>query len=208
MALANSLTTKKASYDFYLILATAVVLAIISAICIYGMFYFKNAQIQNMQPMVKAQYMDTMNTVVSPFIICLILLLGICVPKRLLPTRLLNWFAVGLIVVVGIVAYLYGVIIALKVNLMVALVVQCIVLCLAIAGNQYLNFEKKGYWVRVGSSSIHLGIILFILDLFFYTHQRLHLALFWVTTVSTVIGMCGCFYSEALAQWFKRLRRQ
>ena len=38
----------KSSYDYYLILATAVVLFVISAICIYGMFYFKLAQVQQL----------------------------------------------------------------------------------------------------------------------------------------------------------------
>ena len=39
---------KKSSYDFYLVLATAAVLFIISVICVYGMFYFKLAQIHQM----------------------------------------------------------------------------------------------------------------------------------------------------------------
>nr|MBF0220647.1 hypothetical protein [Desulfobulbaceae bacterium] len=202
----NTGPTQKASYDFYLILATAVVLAIISAICIYGMFYFKHAQIQNMQPLFKAQYMNSMNEVVSPFIICLILLIGICVPKRLLPTTILNWFTLALVVLLGVVSFYYGIITALKINLMVALAAQFAVLCLALIGNQYLHFEKKGYWVRVGSSAMHLGIILFILDLFYYKNQTLHLTLFWVTTVSTVIGMLGCFYSESIVNCIKKIR--
>ena len=80
----------KSSYDFYLVLATTVVLFVISLISIYGMFYFKFAQIQQMSPPVKMAYMDRMNAFVSPFVIALILLLGICVPKRLLPTIWVN----------------------------------------------------------------------------------------------------------------------
>ena len=80
----------KSSYDFYLILGTALVLFAISLISIYGMFYFKFAQIQQMAPAVKMSYMNRMNSFIAPFIISLILLLGICVPKRLLPTAWLN----------------------------------------------------------------------------------------------------------------------
>ena len=196
--------TKRASYDFYLILATAVVLAIISAICIYGMFYFQHAQIQDMRPLVKARHMNTMNLVISPFIICLILLIGICVPKRLLPTKMLNWFTLALTVLLGVVSYFYGFIMALKITLMMGMVVQLVVLCLAVIGNRYLHFARKGYWVKVGSAAIHLGIILFILDLFYYNHQTLHLALFWVTTVATTVGMLGCFYSEAIADLIRK----
>ena len=170
--------------------------------------YFKHAQIQEMQPLVKAQYMDSMNRIISPFIICLILLVGICVPKRLLPTKPLNWFTLALVVVLACVAFGYDILTALKVNLVIALAVQLVVLFLALIGSQYLNFEKKGYWIRVGSSAMHLGIILFILDLFYYKNPSLHLALFWVTTIATVIGMCGCFYAESIVGFFKRFRSQ
>jgi hypothetical protein len=195
---------KSASYDFYLIVATAAVLSIISLICIYGMFYFKFAQVNEMQAAAKMAYMNKMNQVVSPFLICLIVLLGICVPKRLLPTIWLNRFAVLLLFVVGVSAYVFGVIMALKINLCIALALQFVVLCLALSGNENLNFEKKGYWVRVGSSAMHLGIILFVLDLFFYKYLTLHLVIFWMTTFFTVVGMLGCFYSESVVQFIKK----
>ena len=195
---------KKTSYDFYLILATAVVLAIISGICVYGMFYFKFAQLQQMAPPVKNVYMERMNQTVSPFIIALIVILAICVPKRLLPTVWLNRFVLALLMVIGVVVWHWGVVMALKVALCLTLALQCGVLAMAVAGSERLNFEKKGYWLRLGSSSMHLGLILFILDLFFYDRQALHLALFWVTTVATVLGMIGCFYSPALAKMMKR----
>ena len=191
---------KKNSYDFYLILGTAFVLFVISLICVYGMFYFKFSQVNAMPIAVKMAYMNEMNRVMSPFLICLILLLGICVPKRLLPTAWLNRFALALLGVVVIVTLMFGVKMALKVNLCVALVLQLLVFCLAVGGDKRLRFEKKGYWVRVGSSAMHLGIILFVLDLFFYQYQDLHLLIFWLTTIFTVIGMTGCFYAESLTR--------
>lgn len=199
---------KKPSYDFYLILATVVVLSIISGICVYGMFYFKFAQLQQMAAPVKVAYMERMNQIVSPFIIALIVILAVCVPKRLLPTDWLNRFALALLLVIGGVTWFWGVVTALQVALCLTLALQAIVLALALAGNQRLNFEKKGYWLRVGSSAMHLGLILFILDLFFYKHQTLHLALFWVTTVATVLGMIGCFYSPTLAEMVAKRRRE
>lgn len=196
---------KKASYDFYLILATTVVLFAISAFCIYGMFYFKFAQVNELQAAAKFAYMDKMNQLVSPFIICLILLLGICVPKRLLPTVWLNRFTLVLIIIIAACALLFGVKMALKVNLCIALLLQLIVFVMALAGSKKLNFEKKGYWLRVGSSAIHMGIILFILDLFFFQYEKLHLYIFWLTTIFTVVGMTGCFYSQAIVNLVKKI---
>lgn len=195
---------RKSSYDFYLILATTGVLFVISAICIYGMFYFKFAQIHQMEPAIKAAFMNKMNMVMAPFLIGLILLLGICVPKRLLPTNWLNWFAVFLIVAVVLVSVFVNVKGGLLTVLIASLLLQLIVLVMAVAGSEMLHFEKKGYWVRVGSSLMHLGLILFVLDLFFYKQQTLHLALFWITTVATVLGMLFCFYSETVVQLIRR----
>jgi hypothetical protein len=66
------------------------------------------------------------------------------------------------------------------------------------AGSSNLNFHKKGYWVRLGSSLIHLGIILFILDLLLYERKTLHLVLFWITTASSIAGMIFSFYAESV----------
>ena len=190
----------KSNYDFYLILATTVVLFIISVICIYGMFYFKLAQVNQLTAVAKVNYMNTMNRVLAPFLIALIVLLGICVPKRLLPTVLLNRFSV-MLVVFAIVAGLIGdVKVSLVLVLAVSLVLQVVVLIMACAGSTELNFEKKGYWVRVGSSLLHLGLIVFVLDFFFYRSLTLHLVLFWITTVSLLLGMVFCFYAESFSR--------
>jgi len=191
---------RKGSYDYYLILATALVLFIISVICIYGMFYFKFAQIHQMVPSVKVSYMNRMNTIIAPFLICLILLLGICVPKRLLPTSWLNRATLLLIVLVVIVSLFTGIKNGMLFILAAALILQTVVLALAFAGSKKLHFEKKGYWVRIGSSLIHLGLILFVFDLFFHKKQALHLFLFWITTGATVLGMLFCFYAETVVR--------
>jgi len=195
----------RGSYDYYLILATCVVLAIISVICVYGMFAFKFAQIQQTAPDVKAAYMNGMNLLVSPFIIGLILLLCICVPKRLLPVRWLNIFTAALLTATVLVGVVWGLLTALKISLGVTLILQLIVLVMAVCGSEHLNFEKKGYWQRVGSSALHLGLVLFIFDLFFHQNRTLHLFLFWLTTTTTVAGMVGCFYAEAIGHFAARI---
>lgn len=198
---------KKGSLDFYLVLATVAVLFVISSICIYGMFYFKLAQIQQLAPVAKLDYMNRMNSVIAPFIITLILLLGICVPKRILPALWLNRFAVALAVIAGGVSLWLGVKTGLVVVLAASLMLQLIVLALAVGGSQLLYFEKSGYWLRLGSSLMHLGIILFVLDLFFHQYQLLHLILFWVTTGAMVLGMIFCFYAQGVVQFIRARRR-
>ena len=55
-----------------------------------------------------------------------------------------------------------------------------------------LHFEQKGYWIKVGSSLIHLGFILFVLDFIVIQYTRLHLYIFWLSTIA-LSG--GCFIS-------------
>jgi hypothetical protein len=194
----------KTNYDFSLILATTVVLFIISVICIYGMFYFKLAQVNQLATTAKISYMDTMNSVLTPFLIALIVLLGICVPKRLLPTVWLNRFSLLLVLCAIVAGFLGDVKLSLVLVLVVSLALQVVVLIMACAGSTELNFEKKGYWVRVGSSLLHLGLIVFVLDFFFYRYLTLHLVLFWITTVSLSLGMVFCFYAESFSRLLQK----
>jgi hypothetical protein len=147
-----------------------------------------------------------MNHVVTPFIIGLILLLGICVPKRLLSAQWLVRFGVALGIAGFAVSLWLGIINGLIVVLVASLILQLVVLIMAAAGSKRLHFEKSGYWVRVGSSLVHLGFILFVLDLLLYKHLSLHLFLFWVTTGSSVMGMLCCFYSQGIAAAVSRIR--
>ena len=190
----------KSSYDFYLILATTIILFAICLISIYGMFYFKFAQIHQMAPALKITYMNRMNTVIAPFAVCLILLLGICVPKRLLPTAWLNRVTLFLLVGTVLTGLIGGGRASLYFILAASLILQVVVLLMALSGSKKLNFHKKGYWVRLGSSLIHLGLILFVLDLLLYEHMTLHLFLFWVTTGTSVLGMVFSFYAESVVR--------
>ena len=190
----------KSSYDFYLIIATTIILFAICLISIYGMFYFKFAQIHQMAPALKITYMNRMNTVIAPFAVCLILLLGICVPKRLLPTAWLNRATLLLIVGTVLTGLIWGGRASLFFILAASLILQVVVLLMALSGSKKLNFHKKGYWVRLGSSLIHLGLILFVLDLLLYEKMTLHLFLFWVTTGTSVLGMVFSFYAESVVR--------
>ncbi|MHB8809955.1 MAG: hypothetical protein ACYC9M_08060 [Desulfobulbaceae bacterium] len=180
----------KKSLDYSLILATVGVLFALSVLCVYSMFAYKFTAVHQMAPAAKLAFLARMNAMVSPFIIALILLLGVCVPKRLLPTRALGWFG-GVLAVAGAVVSVW---LGIRAGLLLVLV-------LALAGSERLHFARSGYWLRLGSSLIHLGLILFVLDLLLYRHQALHLFLFWVTTGATVLGMLCSFYAPGLVRF-------
>ena len=193
--------------DYQLILATVGVLFALSVLCVYSMFAFKFAAVHQMAPAAKLAFLERMNRVVAPFIVFLILLLGICVPKRLLPTRALSWFTAVLAVAWVALSLWLGIRAGLLAVLTASLLLQLLVLGMALAGSERLNFARSGYWLRVGSSLIHLGLILFVLDLLLYRHLALHLFLFWVTTAASVLGMLCSFYAPGLVGFLRGLRR-
>ena len=196
----------KKSLDYSLILATVGVLFALSVLCVYSMFAFKFAAVHQMVPPAKLAFLARMNAAVTPFIIALILLLGVCVPKRLLPTRVLGWFAAALALAGAGVSVWLGIRAGLLLVLTASLLLQVLVLLLAVAGSERLHFARSGYWLRVGSSLIHLGLILFVLDLLLYRNQALHLFLFWVTTAATVLGMLFSFYAPGLVRFLSGRR--
>jgi len=195
------------TYDLFLILATIAVLCIICFICMYGMVHFKAARIQLLPAPQKLLYLNHMNRLVAPFVIGLVFLIGICIPRRLLSDRRLMWANAGFIVLIFACGVWSGIRAALMVTLLVSLMLQSVVLVLAIAGSSRLKFETRNYWVRVGSCLIHLGLVLFVLDILSHNRPGLHTVLFVLTTVSSMVGMLLCFYAGPLADFLK-LRRE
>ncbi|MHB1350812.1 MAG: hypothetical protein ACYCYR_13160 [Desulfobulbaceae bacterium] len=193
----------KITLDYTLLLATVGVLFALSVLCVYGMFAFKFAAVHQMAPAAKLAYLARMNAAVSPFIVALILLLGICVPKRLLPIRHLSWFSGFLALAWVALSVFFGIRTGLLAVLGASLLLQFLVLGMAVAGSERLNFARSGYWLRVGSSLIHLGLIAFVLDLLLHRQQGLHLFLFWLTTGTTVLGMLCCFYAADLFNYLR-----
>jgi len=85
---------RRFNYDFILILITAGILFLISILCIGGMFYFKWAELQNVTPAIKMTFQEQMNSLLAPFLVALLLTLGLCIPKRLFSPRRLYAFII------------------------------------------------------------------------------------------------------------------
>ena len=201
------------NYDYILIIATCISLFMIAAITVYGMFYFKIQGIGDAEnPAVKVLYYQHMNNLISPFLSILLVILSICVPKRLFPFKALLIIAGLMIILTVALSFTHGNITALTVVLLIALLLQAVVLILVLGGLR-LHFEKKGYLVRVGSSLAHFGFILFVLDYIMLKTPQLvteftnkysyrpvdidatHLTVFWISAAAMSIGCLLTFYT-------------
>jgi hypothetical protein len=186
---------KRYNSDFILILVTVVIMFFISMLCIGGMFYFKWAELQNVVPAIKIAYQEQMNGLLAPFLLALLLTLGLCIPRRLFPQHRLYAFII-LLGLTGLgAALVWGWREALLWMLIISAALQTVVLILAASGRQ-LKFLCEGYWNRVGSSSVHLGLVLFCLDFFLLDRWNVHLVIFWISAVCIFIGTVITFYAE------------
>ena len=188
---------KRINYDYILIIATAVTLFLIALITVYGMYYFKAQGIgETNLATAKIMYYKRMNSLISPFLSILLLILSICVPKRLFSFRLLMISAGIMLVLMVVLSIIYNNVTALTVILFISLALQLVVFILVLFGMK-LHFEKEGYWTRVGSSLVHLGFILFVLDINFLNDLSIHLAIFWSSTISISLGCILTFYTPS-----------
>jgi len=194
---------KRFNYDFILILITVGILFLISLLCIGGMFYFKWAELQNVAPAIKIAFQEQMNSLLAPFLVALLLTLGLCIPKRLFPPRGLYAF----IILLGLTglgsALVWGWREALLWMLVISAALQAMVLILVVSGRR-LKFLCEGYWNRLGSSLVHLGLVLFCLDFFLLSRWDMHLVIFWISAICIFIGMIVTFYAEGMMEWLRR----
>lgn len=186
--------------DYGLVAATVAMLGVISLICVGAMFHYRAMRLDQASAAVKEAWLATMNRAVTPPLIGLILVLALCIPKRLLPRRWL-WRLVALLALAaGVMFLVSGFRAALVLVLAVSVALQAAVTVMAARGSGRLNFLRPGYWQRLGSSLIHLGLVLFVLDLLLYRHHTLHLALFWTLTLATFAGLLFSFHPGFFAR--------
>ena len=84
------MTMKHKTYDFYLMVFTVAVLAIIGLVCLYGIGYYTytNETMPDWtETALYGQYIDSMNQLIYPFVVLLLVALGLCIPKRIVPRQ-------------------------------------------------------------------------------------------------------------------------
>ncbi len=179
---------KKFNYDFGLTIAAVILMFLLSLLCIGSMFYFKWAHLAQAPPMVKVAYQERMNQLAAPLVGGLLLVLALCIPNRLLSTRWLNLLAGSMGVLLTGIWILKGWRLALLSLLLVSSVFQIVVLFLVLSGKK-LNFRCEGYRAKLGSSLLHLGLVLFCLIIVLLSYTGFLSWLFWFATCLVFVGL-------------------
>jgi hypothetical protein len=182
-------------WDIILTLLTSLTLMFYGVLCLYGMFYYK---INSPAPgWSVAAYQQMMNRLATPLTILLILWLVLCIPKRLFSRRLLFGYSAAIVTAAAVAYAVGGIVPALALALFLSALLQTLILILVLTGAR-LRFSRHGLAVRVGSSLIHLGFVLFIIDLVLWRGAAWHIPVFWVCTVFMTGGCLLTFYFPRL----------
>ena len=174
-----------------MVAAIAATLAAFGALALWGMFHYKSHALSPGWSV--PAFQEMMNRSAAPLVVLLIVWLVLCIPKRLFSRRTLLAYSAGMIAV-GLAALPFGgVRFALGVVLGLSAALQAAIFAFVLAGAR-LRFTGRGLALRAGSSLLHLGVVLFTLDLVALQGSPWHIPLFWIATALLTAGCILTFY--------------
>ncbi|MBW6470464.1 MAG: hypothetical protein K0A90_04500 [Methanosarcinaceae archaeon] len=196
------------NYDYYLILATSFALLLIGIVCVFGVWYTYDLYTENpnwQSTIQYPEYISMMNMYVYPFVLVLLLSLGLCIPKRIVPrTKLIK--ATGIILLLTLIAlFIGGIELGMSFILLMSIAVQAVVFVLTIMKSGSLTFEREGHLIQIGSSLLHLGTVLFIFDFASMRDSVYHIPIFWVVTLLIGIGTFMSFYPSEISKLGRKI---
>ncbi len=197
---------KLKNYDYYLIVLTTLILFAIGIVCVYGISYFNYLASTPGWTGTAGylQFIDDMNSYLYPFLVLLLISLGLCIPKRLFEQDILVIISALALGVTVILTFLFGMEAAMGFILAVITGLQSVVLILTFNKNRAIRFEKECYLVRMGSSMLHLGIVILIFNFVTLRESQFHILTFWVGTLFVTAGNILSFYPERMNSLFQR----
>ncbi|MDZ4179574.1 MAG: hypothetical protein U1E29_10135 [Coriobacteriia bacterium] len=198
----------KRSWDFGLTVATVALLGGLGLQSFLGTAYAWWAQntIPNWMQFGYGGYVSTMNTIAAPQILMLVVVMGLCVPKRLFSR---TWLVAvsALMVLVGLAVWAFTSSLAegLTVYLGLSALIQVAVVAMTVAGARAPSYLTEGRLTKTGSGLLHLGFIVFAIVVVALQRSTWMLPVFWVATVLTLSGTVLSFYADRFA--VRRVKR-
>lgn len=188
-------------YDYYLMVLTIIVLFAVGLLCVYGVFFYNYLAVnpQWQDTIEYTQFIDAMNSYLFPLLVLLLIILGLCIPKRLLKQDILIIFSAVILALTLVLAALSGIETGLGFILAVMTGIQGIVLIMTIKKSGTLRFEKEGYTARLGSSLLHFGLVILIFNFVALRENPLHISIFWGGTLLITAGNIFSFYPERIS---------
>ncbi|HJH31386.1 MAG TPA: hypothetical protein C5S50_04215 [Methanosarcinaceae archaeon] len=190
-------------YDYYLIIATSFALLMIGLVCVFGVWYTYGLYMDDpgwQNTIQYPAYVNMMNICIYPFVLVLLLALGLCIPKRIVPRTALIKATAAILLFTFISSVIGGIETGISFILLMSIAVQAVVLVLTVVKSGALTFEREGYLIRIGSSLLHLGTVLFIFDFASMRDSVYHIPIFWIVTLLMGTGTFISFYPSGISR--------
>jgi hypothetical protein len=193
---------RQRTWDYALTIATVVLLAALGVQSFLGTIYVWWAQstVEGWEQVGYAGYVARMNLIAAPMLIMLVVVMGLCVPKRLFSR---TWLMVVSLLMVGagIGAWLWtsSLGVGVTVYLALAALIQLAVVVLTIAGVKGPSYLTEGRLTKTGSGLLHLGFVLLGIVVAALQHSTFMLPFFWTATALMVGGTALSFWANKLA---------
>jgi hypothetical protein len=194
---------RQRSWDFALTVITVVLLASLGVQSFVGTIWvlFAEKTIPGWeQGAGYTSYVTAMNAIAAPQILALVVVMGLCVPKRLFSRRLLLGVSVAMVaagVAAGVASSDLGR--GLAVYLGLAAAIQVAVVVMTVAGVRGPSYLTQGRLTKTGSGLLHLGFIVFGIVIVALQRSPLMLPVFSASAVLVTVGTAMAFYADRLA---------
>jgi hypothetical protein len=194
--------------NYILILITMAALGAIGLVFIAGAGYswVQSIQMPDWQRTgLYNDYIAAMNFAVTPLSILLVIVLGLCIPKRLFSGVILLQLMGVLLFLTLAASVLLGAMWGIGFLLAAAGFIQVVVIAMTLAGSKRLSYESRSFLVQIGSALLHLGFVIFLFNFVILSGSPSHISVFWLATVLIGFGMVLSFYSDELSVLGSRL---
>ncbi len=202
-------TPQRIGWDFGLMLATVALLASLGVQSFLGTLYswWAYRSIPGWEQVGQPGFIALMNAIAAPQVVALVVVMGLCVPKRLLQLRALAYasaFMLATGVVVAVVSRDAAA--GLTAFLALAALIQVAVVVLTIAGTRAPSYLTEGRLTKTGSGLLHLGFVLFAIVVVALQRSTLMLPVFWASATLSTLGAALSFYAKPAADLMRRAR--
>jgi len=193
---------RQRTWDYGLTILTVVLLASLGVQSFVGTVYVWWAQgsVPGWEQVGYADFVARMNAVAAPQLVALVVVMGLCVPKRLFRR---TWLLVvsALMLGIGIVTYLStgSLTTGLSVYLALAALIQFAVVVLTAAGTRGPSYLTEGRLTKLGSGLLHQGFIVLAFAVAGLRGSTWLMPAFWLGTVLIVGGTALSFYADRFA---------
>jgi hypothetical protein len=196
-------TSPPGGWDFILMVLTLVFLAALGLQSIVGTGYawWAERSIPDWQQVGYPGYAALMNAVAVPSVIGLVVVLGLCVPKRMLSRTALLVVSAGL-VVAGLAGWAVtgSLTTGLAVYLVLASALQAAVVFMTFVGAGTLSYMTEGRIVKTGSGLLHMGFLTFSLVVVALQQSALMLPVFALSALLVTGGTVLSFYAGSFVR--------